>query len=225
VTRRPNIPRLLAVALALLGAGGVAAALAIPASAPAAAVTTIRVNHACYQLAQKATLNGSGFDPSAQWSAKLDGSPFGKGTTDSAGIIVATFGVPSRLRRGSTGEDSHRLVVSEGKRTVSATFLVTHLSAAFSPQGGNVATLKVRFRLLGWGNRSALYLHYLNPKGVSRLDRNLGQAGGACGHLSTSPLKLFPFTPTKGLWMLQFDKRSAYQASSVPRVVIRYQIS
>jgi hypothetical protein len=226
LTSRPRIQRLTATALALAGgAGATAAALAIPESAPAAPAAVIQLNQACYQTAQKAALRGKGFDPTSHWKARLDGAAFGSGTTDSAGDIAATFGVPSRLRKGSTGEDSYTLLVREGKHSASATFLVSHLNASFTPQSGDLATLKVRFELLGWGRRGSLYLHYVSPKGVSRLDRKIGVPGGACGHLTTPPLKLFPFTPTRGKWSLQFDKNAVYKATSVPRVVVPYKIS
>jgi hypothetical protein len=224
MTRRRDTERLIAAALALAGGAAAVAALAIPASATTAAPATIRLSHACYQPAQQATLHGSGFDPSSHWSARLDGSAFGSGTTDSTGAITATFGVPSHLRKGSSGEDSYQLVVREGKHSAGATFRVSRLAATFSPTSGNLLTLKVDFHLLGWGRGGSLYLHYLSPKGVSRLSRYLGPAAGACGHLSTAPLKLFPFRPGVGVWTLQFDKHSVYQASSVPRVVIRYKV-
>ncbi|MDQ6777364.1 MAG: hypothetical protein M3071_14355 [Actinomycetota bacterium] len=225
MTSRPAIRRLTAAALALAGGAGAAAALAIPESAPAAPAAVIQLNHACYQTAQKAALRGKGFDPTSHWTARLDGAAFGNGTTDSAGDIAATFGVPSHLRKGSTGEDSYKLIVREGNHSASAQFLVSRLNASFRPQSGDLTTLKVRFQLLGWGAGGSLYLHYVNPKGVSRLDRKLGASGGACGHLSTAPLKLFPFTPKRGRWLLQFDKNATYRAGSVPRVVVPYKIS
>ena len=238
IPRRPW-PPLIAAALALAASGAATAALAVPASAPAApegsgaamaardaaVAATIRVSRACYMTAQGGTLRGTGFDPNSRWSATLDGSKFGSGNTSSSGGISAVFAVPSRLRKGSTGEDSYKLVVRERKHSASAMFLVTHLDASFSPASGNLSTLEVGFRLLGWGRGGSLYLHYVNPKGVSRLDRSLGAPGGACGHLSTSPLKLFPFTPTVGRWTLQFDKSATYKSSSVPRVAIPYKIS
>lgn len=225
MTGHLRVRRLIAATLALSGACGATAALAIPASAPAAAGTTIHLSHACYQTAQQAALRGSGFDPSSHWSATLDGSAFGKGTTSSTGGIAATFGVPSHLRAGSTGEDSYQLIVQQGKHTASATFLVTRLSASFNPASGNLSTLKVRFRLLGWGQGGAIYLHYVTPKGTVRLNRRLGRAGGACGHLTTSPIKLFPFTPKVGVWMLQFDKVRGYKTGSVPRAVLQFRVS
>jgi hypothetical protein len=216
---------LIGALLALAGSGAATAALAIPSSAPASPAPTVQLNHGCYQTAQKAALRGKGFDPTSHWSARLDGSAFGSGATNSAGDIAATFGVPNHLRKHSTGEDSYKLTVRQGSHSAGATFLVTRLAASFSPTSGNLATLKVRFRLLGWGRGGALYLHYVSPKGVSRLDRKLGAPGGACGHLTISRLKLFPFTPKVGKWTLQFDKNAAYKASSLPRVEIPYRIS
>lgn len=224
MTARRRQDRLITALLALAGSGA-AAALVIPSSAPASPAPTVQLNHGCYQTAQKALLRGKGFDPTSHWSARLDGSAFGSGTTNSAGDIAATFGVPNHLRKHSTGEDSYKLVVRQGSHSASATFLVSRLDASFSPTSGNLATLKVRFRLLGWGRGGSIYLHYVTPKGVSKLDRKLGAVGGACGHLSTSRLKLFPFTPKVGRWTLQFDKSPAYQTSSVPRVAIPYKIS
>jgi hypothetical protein len=206
-------------------AGFGAGVVALATAASAASRPTVSANHACYQTAQSGTLHGSGFDPSSHWTAKLDGKAFGSGKTSSTGTITATFGVPKHLLSGSTGEDSYKLVVREGKHSASTTFLVTHLSASFSPSKGTLATLKVRFSLLGWGRGGTLYLHYVNPKGTVRLNRSLGPPGGACGHLTTAPLKLFPFTPSVGTWTLQFDKNSSYRAITVPRVAIRYKIS
>lgn len=211
--------------LAVAGGGAATAALAIPSSAPASSAPTVQLDHGCYQTAQKAALRGKGFDPTSHWSARLDGAAFGSGTTNSGGDIAATFGVPSHLRKHSTGEDSYKIVVREGSHSASATFLVTRLDASFSPTSGDLATLKVRFRLLGWGRGGALYLHYVSPKGVSRLDRSLGAPGGACGHLTTSQVRLFPFTPKVGKWTLQFDKSATYSSSSVPRVAIPYKIT
>jgi len=226
MTRRPNIRCLIVIALVLSGSAFAAVQTATAGAAPGATANAkIRLSHACYQTAQRATLHGSGFAPSARWRASLDGSAFGSGKTNATGGIVATFGVPSHLHPGSTGEDSYKLVVRQGRHTASARFLVTRLGASFSPESGNLSTLKVQFNLLGWGRGGSLHLHYVSPTGLSRLDRYLGPAGGACGHLTTSPLKLFPFTPKVGVWTLQFDKRSAYRAGSVPRVVIRYKIS
>jgi hypothetical protein len=225
LTARPSIRRLIAAGLALAGGAGATAALAVPESAPAASAAVIQLNSACYQIAQKAALRGKGFDPTAHWTAQLDGAAFGNGSTDSGGDIAANFGVPSHLRKGSTGEDSYKLVVRQGTHSASAQFLVTRLNASFAPQSGNLATLKVRFHLLGWFPHGSLYLHYVSPKGKSRLDRTLGAPQGSCGHLLTSPLRLFPFTPTRGKWVLQFDKNAAYKANAVPRVVVPYKIS
>jgi hypothetical protein len=179
----------------------------------------------CYTTSEKGALHGTGFDANARWKAQLSGSPFGSGTTTANGTIAATFGAPSHLRPGSSGEDSYQLVVHEGSHAAGATFLVTHLFAHFSPESGNLATLKVRFRLLGWGRSGSLYLHYVSPKGAVRLSRYLGPAGGACGHLTTSPIKLFPFTPKVGLWRLQISKSAAYKATSRPNIVFPYRVS
>ena len=117
------------------------------AAGAAAAAASIRLNQGCYETAQRAALHGSGFDPSSHWSATLDGAAFGSGTTTSTGEIIATFGVPSHLQAGSTGEDSYSLKVKEGKHTARASFLVTRMSASFSPTSAkNLLTLKVRFR-------------------------------------------------------------------------------
>jgi hypothetical protein len=215
--------------LGFAAGGAAAAALAIPATAPAAASgangASIVVNESCYETAQKATLTGTGFDPSSHWSATLDGAAFGSGQTTVSGDIAATFGVPSHLR-ASTGEDSYKLVVHEGKHSASTKFLVTHLDASFTPATSqDLSTLKVTFQLLGWGHGGSLYLHYVNPKGVSRFDRDLGTPGGACGNLTTKPEKLFPFTPKIGKWTLQFDKSAVYKPTSVPRVIVPYKVS
>lgn len=223
MTRRRTAVGMVVATVAATGAAAGVTVLVTTASAASAPV--ISVSHGCYQTAERGTLHGRGFDASSHWSAKLNGKPFGTGTTTASGTITASFGAPNHLLKGSTGEDSYRLVVTEGKHSATTTFLVTRLSASFAPTSGDLATLKVRFHLLGWGKGTKAYLHYVTPKGKTRLDRSLGATTGACGDLTTSPLKLFPFRPIKGKWTLQFDTQAKYEATAVPRVAIGYKIT
>jgi hypothetical protein len=201
-----------------------AASADLPATARAAVARYVRLDASCYQTGHRATFSGAGFPARTNWRATLDGSPFGNGASDASGRVRGDFGVPG-LRRRSPGEDSHTLVLSDGRHSASAVFLVTRLDASFSPTTGDPTRLRVRFRALGFGRGSVLYLHYVTPRGNLRESRNLGATSGACGHRTTPLARLFRFTPYAGVWRLQFDAQRAYSPRAAPSVTIRYRIS
>ncbi len=65
------------------------------------------------------------------------------------GRIRARFTAP--LYKGTNGTKELSLSVTDGPNVASTSFLMSPLAASFSPQSGNPATLRVRWRILGMG--------------------------------------------------------------------------
>jgi hypothetical protein len=194
-----------------------ALALAAPSAASAA---SIAVDRGCYanpsQRADTVRLTGAGFTPSAQYQVTLDGQPLpgGTGTTDAAGNLTGSFTSPE-LDRG-VREHTYRLSVQEGANAPETRFTVAQLMAAFTPATGDPKTLKVRFKLSGFGlsGRTAppVYVHYVRPGGKVHKTVKLGTGRGACGSIErTARRRLFPFAARRGTWTLQFDSSSKYR--------------
>ncbi len=55
-----------------------------------------------------------------------------------------------------------------------------------------------------------MYAHYVRPSGGVRKTESLGRASGQCGYLLTRRLRIFPFSPAAGRWVLQVDTQRAY---------------
>lgn len=208
-------------------AGGMlaAAALLLPTLAPAhAAAARIRLAPACYHSGGSGWLTGSGFRPSTHWTAKLRGTQrLGSGKTDRHGAIRARFSAPAY--HGTAGERRFTLSVTDGPHVASTVFAMTPLTASFSPTTGDPNTLRVRWRVLGLGAGHGVYVHYVRPDGRLRTTVRIGAAQGMCGHLKTRPLVLFPFPISYGRWTFQVDASRGYRRTTVPRLLIRYQVS
>ena len=181
----------------------------------------IRVNRACFADPQDREdtiqLTGSGFTPNAAYQVTLDGKPLtgGNGTTDAAGNMSGRFVAPS-VRTVSRIARQHRfrLGVQEGANKPATSFTVSRLFASFKPATGNPTSLRVRFSLYGFSlqgdARPPVYVHYVGPTGRVARTTRLGTARQACGFLRTKERRLFPFTPRRGAWRLQFDTRKRY---------------
>jgi hypothetical protein len=63
------------------------------------------------------------------------------------------------------------------------------------------------------GPELSVYVHYVSPAGRATSTVRLGQTSGQCGALVTRDTRLFPFTPTAGIWTLQFDTARAYRST------------
>ena len=72
----------------------------------------------------------------------------------------------------------------------------------------------MKFALNGFGLSGAtnppIYVHYVQPSGGSVKTYKLGTAGGACGKLTSTKRRLFPFAARRGNWKLQFDTSKKY---------------
>jgi hypothetical protein len=67
-------------------------------------------------------------------------------------------------------------------------------------------------------------LHYVSPAKRARSTVALGQTGGQCGYLRTASIRVFPFSPSKGSWVLQIDTQRSYvarPAGAVARLGVR----
>jgi hypothetical protein len=197
---------LLAVAL---GAGAVA-----PATAAAADITTDR---GCYQENSTVTLSGNGFTPGAKFKVLLNGRAISGGDrqVDPTGGVTGSF-VPKLPKSGAASrQHGYRVTVQDDTHTATTRFTVTQLYADFRPATGDPATLRVRFRVFGFGlakEKPSVFLHYVRPSGKLRKTIRLGRAGGACGWIGrTRKMRLFPFRAEHGDWRLQFDTSRAFR--------------
>jgi hypothetical protein len=193
----------------------VAAVLAVAAAIPAAAsAAQIQTDRSCYQDAPGTiAVSGNGFEPNQSYQVTLDGQalPNGTGTTDAAGGIAGSFPTP---QLAGSGVHAYTLGVVQGANAATTGFSVTPFLADFSPGQGNPKTLRVRFKVFGFGLVTAnpiVYLHYVRPNGKLKRTIRLGKAQGVCGQIKrTSRKKLFPFSAERGKWKLQFDTRRSY---------------
>ncbi|MDO8187040.1 hypothetical protein Q5424_19335 [Conexibacter sp. JD483] len=217
-TARPRRAAALASAAALFAA----AALAFGA-ADAAARATIALDPGCYLSNEQGSLLGTGFKPDTTWTAKLAGTrQIGSGRTDGKGRIRARFTAP--IYKGTNGTKELSLSVTDGPNVASTTFVMSPLTAGFSPQSGNPATLRVRWRVLGMGAHRGVYVHYIRPNGKLKKTLRIGTTDDVCGALKTGAIALFPFKYEFGLWTFQVDTSSRYAVTTKPRVSIAFQV-
>jgi hypothetical protein len=216
---RPMPPRLLALAAIL-------APLALAPAAAAAEETedpAIRLKPRCYLSGEEGLLTATGFTPNATWTARLGRNRrLGSGSTDAEGRIRASFTAPTY--RGTAGTRELTLTVSDGELSAATILRMTPLTAGFSPRTGDPATMRVRWRVLGLAPRRGVYVHYVRPNGKHRRTLRIGTAKSPCGSLKTGPIALFPFDFGYGRWTFQVDSSSRYDADTVPRLLIRFDI-
>jgi hypothetical protein len=209
-----------------------AAALAVAAAAPAAAVAAqIHTDVACYQdNTGTVGVSGNGFDPNQAYTVTLDGRTLGTGgdTTDASGGIAGSFKTP---QLDGDAVHTYTLTVTQGANTATTTFSVTPFLADFTPGSGNPKTLRVRFKVFGFGlvvsnPHPNVYLHYVRPNGKLKRTIGLGRAQGLCGQIAhTSKHKLFPFHAERGTWRLQFDTHKRYRKGKQGVNFLYYTIS
>jgi hypothetical protein len=210
------------VAAAAGAAALIAATLGLGAS-NAAARATIALDPGCYLSNEQGSLLGTGFRPNATWTAKLAGTrQIGSGRTDSKGRIRARFTAP--MYKGTNGTKELSLSVTDGPNVASTSFLMSPLAASFSPQSGNPATLRVRWRILGMGPHRGVYVHYIRPNGKHKKTLRIGTTDDVCGALKTGEIALFPFKYEFGLWTFQVDTVRRYAVTTKPRVSIAFEV-
>lgn len=195
-----------------IGFLGVALTAALVVASPATAATLQTLSR-CYQERGDVVTAGGGFAPRSVVTVSRDGTNIGTAATDAQGAFKAKFSTP-KLPAG-TQELVYDLVATDGTNSAIARYRATKVLADFSPGSGNLATLRVRFRVRGFNllkRTSSVYLHYVRPNGKLRRTVRLGTARGTCGHiLRTKRRSLFAFDAQRGRWTLQFDTRRSYQ--------------
>ena len=221
--RRTATCALLAAMLAV-----VTTAIAIAASPPvppprAPAHATVRTALHCYLPDQAVRITGSGYAPHRTYSVVLDRVILGAGKVAGDGTIAGSLS-SGKLPAGAH-EARHRLQITDGTNIGRTGFSTTAFAVEFTPAAGNPRTLRVSFAVYGIGlghdRPTAVYLHYLDPRGHLLSTTLVGHTGGACGNLTPRPARpLFPFHHVaQGRWMLQFDTNRSYAATNSPRIV------
>jgi hypothetical protein len=190
----------------------IAAAAALPAAASAA---QIQADRPCYEdNTGQVAVSGNGFDPGQPYQVTLDGKMLSTGNevTGPDGSVAGSIETP---QLSGSSVHVYKLSVVQGANTASTTFSVTPFLADFTPGSGNPKTLRVRFKIFGFGLATAnpvVYLHYVRPNGKLKRTIRLGKAQGVCGQIPrTARKKLFPFNAEGGTWNLQFDTHKAYR--------------
>jgi hypothetical protein len=205
------------------------AILAVPATAPAAAVDTDRD---CYlQTAQTTvTVTGTGFAPGQPFAVALDDTALdgGGGTIDGLGAMRGAFSPP--VLPTSQAQRRFRVSVTAADASAWSTFTLTRFAAGFRPATGNPATMRVRFSVHGFalaGPEPTVYVHYVDPRGRLRKTIRLGRAQGQCGAIPrTAKRRLFPFAtpPRGGKWRLQFDTSRRYRRGTTESEFLFYTV-
>jgi len=216
--RPARAARLAALSLAAAALGGGVAAAAAEGKA------RITLDPSCYLSNDRGVLTGSGFTPNATWTAKLSGTrELGSGRTDGRGRIRARFVAPRY--DGTKGTRELTLSVTDGPHVASVPFVMSPLTASFSPTSGDPARLRVRWRVLGIGPDRGVYVHYLSPNGRLRRTIRIGTSDSVCGALKTRPIALFPFRYSFGLWRFQVDASRRFSRRTTPRLTISFRIA
>lgn len=201
-----------------IATGALAACLAAPGGASAAAIA---VDRACYPSTpeQAVTITGQGFDPGANYLVLVGGGVVGTGVTDASGNVKKTLGVPEPPESGKDANDAgYAVAVQQGAITVQTSFRAARVFGDFNPGSGDPRRLRVRFSAFGFGVATAagqpmpeVFVHYVDPRGKVKRTISLGRGTAPCGTIKRTALrKLFPFSPRPGRWTLQFDTQRKY---------------
>jgi hypothetical protein len=212
-------------------------AIALGAAAPAQAAT-VAVDHPCYlarqpglESGQAIQFAGGGFTPGSTVTASLDGAAVASGPATPSGEFAGATPAPGLPRNRFTGRST--LTLSDGANAASTTFPVTLLAADFNPATGNPNTLKVRFRIygfgpvlaaLGRGTSARVYEHLFSPGGKRRASYFVGRTRGPCGSLVTARRRILPFFPLDGRWRFVFTTSRRYNPSAAPLAATGFRV-
>ena len=182
-------------------------------AAPAAPAATLATDSPCYQETQEVVLNGSGYTPLSTVTVSQDGKPLGTAQADANGTFQRKFATAELP--ASRAENVYTLTATDALNSGTTRYRSTKVFADFSPGSGDPTRLRVRFNIYGFGlarPRAKVFLHYVRlSTGAVRRTIELGRVTGTCGAIPrTKLLKLFPFTPEHGTWILQLDTVRRY---------------
>jgi hypothetical protein len=175
-----------------------------------------RTTRGCYLVLAPVHLRARGFAADRTYVISIDGVYFGQDRTNAREVLNrGTRCVPGGLPAGMA-QVVERLEARDGTRTARTRFTLTRRPGArLEATVGSANSLRAPVEVWGFaltGSRHRVYLHYVNPSGQPVDTTQLGQTGGQCGYLKTAPIRIFPFTPSRGRWMLQIDTRRTYGA-------------
>jgi hypothetical protein len=217
-----------------------AAAAAALAPAAASAVPAIRVDRPCYAdpslREDRVHLSGSGFTPEKRYQVTLDGKalPGGTGNVGETGQIDGSFAAPDL---SMVGKDVREHIYDLGVQEIEAPavnavtqFGVSRLSVGFRPTRGDPSSLRVTYALNGFSLQGrvtpSVYVHWIDPGGRLKRTSRVGTAHGPCGTIRASVRRrLFPFTPERGMWRLQFDTSRRFHKGRAHSPFLFYAIS
>ena len=195
-------------------------AAATLAAAPAASAATLTTDTRCYQEGQDVVLNGTGYAPLSTVSVSREGRPLGSAQADANGTFQRKF--PTDELPSGSQEGVFNLAATDTLNSAATRYRVTKVFADFAPGSGDPRRLRVRFSVFGFGlvrPRATVYLHYVRRStGRVRRTVRLGNVRGTCGVIRrTKERRLFPFTPERGTWILQFDTVRRYERATSRR--------
>jgi hypothetical protein len=146
------------------------------------------------------------------FDVSVDGIDFGQSTTNASGAFSSSL-IPGGLGAG-LAQYVHHLDATDGTTSAGTTFTVTRRAGArFLAATGNPHTLRAPFQVWGFaldGRRKRVYVHYVSPSGRAARSYVLGTSGGQCGYVRTKVRRVFPFSPTVGVWTIQVDTARRY---------------
>ena len=200
-TRRPA--RLLATALA--------AVLALPAAAEAAALEPLK---RCYVSVTESTregidVAGSGFTPNAIVDLALDGEVRRMVQADAAGNLPAQVLQAPHQPRGQRGLS---VTATERGNPANAVTLASHVTAlnlAITPRRARPSR-RVRFSGRGFTGRGRVYAHYLFKGRVRKTVTLTRRPAGPCGTFTVRRRQIPVERPRTGTWTLQVDQQKRY---------------
>lgn len=200
----------------------VAAALALPAGAHAAAVST---DLGCYRAGQEGEVTVTGFRPGATVDATIEGEPLVNLMPGSDGFATAPF---TPLASPASGEVEETLVATDNTAspvlTAQTTYRVTATSVRMVPSAAKLSQT-VTWRLAGFMPGTAwLHVARRNAKGRSVTVRSLrlGKLAAPCGSLSVRTKQLPLARPERGrTYELRFSTTSRTTATALVRRTVR----
>jgi hypothetical protein len=198
--------------------------LALPAVlilAPAAPAATLSADRACYPAHEAGRITGTGFAPAVPWTATLDGSPAGRGTTAADGTVDLDLEAPEPS--GSHDEELLRLALSDGTSSASVSFKISRTAVTLSPSSGRPGSWRARFRAVGFGEGAQVWLHRVDPRGRLRGKVPLGTATGACGGLRSARVQVLPRHARGGIWKLVVNT-SPLRSAPGPRAIVKVAV-
>lgn len=200
----------------------VTAALALPAGAQAASVTT---DKACYRAGDEGTVTVGGFRGGSTVDATVGGEPMVNLLPDGAGAASAPF---TPLASPARGDVEETLVATDANTSpvlaAQLTYRVTATAVTMSPQRAS-SSARVTWKLSGFGLGTA-YLHVARRnaarKTVTVRTLKLGKLTAPCGALTVRTKQLPLARPERGrVYELRFSTTRSPTAPAFVKRTIR----